>query len=552
MEDSGGTPGPVGEARTLWELLERRVALTPDAPMLIQELPEPGPGPLDRVLSFRDVRDRAERVAAGLRAEYGVGEGTPVAWQLPTRVESVVVSLALARLGAVQTPVIAIYRGAEVGRILRESGARLFLVPGVWRGFDYPRLAAELTAGWAEPPRVRVAYAEADLPQGDPAALPPAPRTDLSDERAPVRWVYYTSGTTAAPKGARHTDRTLIAGGTGLAGALRMSPADVGSIAFPYAHIGGPDYLVTMLAQGFPALLTEVFALPEALPAYRRNAVTMAGGSTAFYAAFLAEQRKLPPGERLLPSLRLISGGGAPRPPEMYREVVTELGCVLAHGYGMTEAPAICMGSPVDTPEQLARTEGRPVTGAEIRVVRAGADGGAGLDVAAGETGEVWLRGPMVCRGYTDPEQTARAFAAGGWFRTGDLGYLRPDGHVVLTGRLKDIIIRKGENIAPQEIEDLIYQDPRVAAVAVVGLPDPVRGERVCAVIERRPGLEPPTLAEIAARLRAAGLMAQKIPEQLEVVDALPRNETLHKVLKDELRALFAPLPWDDPALPSG
>jgi cyclohexanecarboxylate-CoA ligase len=552
MEDSGGTPGPVGEARTLWELLERRVALTPDAPMLIQELPEPGPGPLDRVLSFREVRDRAERVAAGLRAEYGVGEGTPVAWQLPTRVESVVVSLALARLGAVQTPVIAIYRGAEVGRILRESGARLFLVPGVWRGFDYPRLAAELTAGWAEPPRVRVAYAEADLPQGDPAALPPAPRTDLSDERAPVRWVYYTSGTTAAPKGARHTDRTLIAGGTGLAGALRMSPADVGSIAFPYAHIGGPDYLVTMLAQGFPALLTEVFALPDVLPAYRRNAVTMAGGSTAFYAAFLAEQRKLPPGERLLPSLRLISGGGAPRPPEMYREVVTELGCVLAHGYGMTEAPAICMGSPVDTPEQLAGTEGRPVTGAEIRVVRAGADSGAGRDVPAGETGEVWLRGPMVCRGYTDPEQTARAFAAGGWFRTGDLGYLRPDGHVVLTGRLKDIIIRKGENIAPQEIEDLIYQDPRVAAVAVVGLPDPVRGERVCAVIERRPGLEPPTLAEIAARLRAAGLMAQKIPEQLEVVDALPRNETLHKVLKDELRALFAPLPWDDPALPSG
>ena len=552
MEDSGGTPGPVGEARTLWELLERRVALTPDAPMLIQELPEPGPGPLDRVLSFREVRDRAERVAAGLRAEYGVGEGTPVAWQLPTRVESVVVSLALARLGAVQTPVIAIYRGAEVGRILRESGARLFLVPGVWRGFDYPRLAAGLTADWAEPPRIRVAYAEADLPQGDPAALPPAPRTDLSDERAPVRWVYYTSGTTAAPKGARHTDRTLIAGGTGLAGALRMSPADVGSIAFPYAHIGGPDYLVTMLAQGFPALLTEVFALPDVLPAYRRNAVTMAGGSTAFYAAFLAEQRKLPPGERLLPSLRLISGGGAPRPPEMYREVVTELGCVLAHGYGMTEAPAICMGSPVDTPEQLASTEGRPVTGAEIRVVRAGADSGAGRDVAAGETGEVWLRGPMVCRGYTDPEQTARAFAAGGWFRTGDLGYLRPDGHVVLTGRLKDIIIRKGENIAPQEIEDLIYQDPRVAAVAVVGLPDPVRGERVCAVIERRPGLEPPTLAEIAARLRAAGLMAQKIPEQLEVVDALPRNETLHKVLKDELRALFAPLPWDDPALPSG
>jgi cyclohexanecarboxylate-CoA ligase len=566
-------PDRLADAPTLWELLERRAALTPDAPMLIQELPAaegspaaegtltPGgsltpagtPEGSDRVLSFRQVRDRAERVAAGLRSAYGVGEDSRVAWQLPTRVETVVLSLALSRLGAVQTPIIAIYRGAEVGRILRETEAQLLLVPGVWRGFDYSRLAAELTDGWPAPPRVHVAYAEDDLPQGDPGTLPPPPRTDLGDERAPIRWVFHTSGITSAPKGARHTDRTLIAGGAGLAGAMGTGPRDVGSIAFPYAHIGGPDYLVTMLVQGFPSLLTEVFALPGSLAAYRRNQVTVAGGSTAFYAAFLAEQRRLPPGERLLPSLRLISGGGAPCPAELYHEVVAELGCELTHGYGMTEAPAICMGSPLDSPEQLAHTEGRPVAGAEIRIVRVTRpEGDAGpeqaTDAATGETGEVWLRGPMVCRGYTDPELTARAFSAGGWFHTGDLGHVRPDGHVVLTGRLKDIIIRKGENIAPQEIEDLIYQDPRVGGVAVIGLPDPVRGERVCAVVERRPGLEPPTLAEIAARLRAAGLMAQKIPEQLELVDALPRNETLRKVLKHELRALFAPLPWPDPA----
>ena len=538
MPSPGPTTARIADARTLWELLERRAAQTPDAPMLLQEV---SPG-ADRRLSFREVRDRAEQVAAGLHREYGVAEGTRVAWQLPTRVETVVLSLALSRLGAVQTPVIAIYRGAEVGRILRESEAELFLLPGLWRGFDYPKLAEELVAGLDAPPRLLVAYEEADLPVGDPSWLPPAPRDDLADDRAPVRWVYYTSGITAAPKGARHTDRTLIAGGAGLADALGMSPADVGSIAFPYAHIGGPDYLVTMLVHGFPALLVESFALPEVLPAYRRNGVTMAGGSTAFYAAFLAEQRRLPSGERLLPSLRIISGGGAPRPPEMYREVAEELGCVLAHGYGMTEAPAICMGSPSDTPEQLAHTEGHPVAGVEVRVVRR--EGG---EAEPGEVGEVWLRGPMVCRGYTDPALTAQAFTGDGWFRTGDLGRLRPDGHVVLTGRLKDLIIRKGENIAPQEIEDLIYQDPRVAGVAVIGLPDPVRGERVCAVVERRPGTEPPTLAELAERLRAAGLMAQKIPEQLEIVDALPRNDTLRKVLKHELRDMFAVLPWTDP-----
>ncbi|MFC1441815.1 AMP-binding protein [Streptacidiphilus sp. N1-10] len=541
---STATPGSVAEARTLWDLLERRVAATPDAPMLIQEVD--AQAGTDRVLSFREVRDRALRVAAGLHAEYGVGEGTPVAWQLPTRVETVLVSLALARLGAVQTPIIAIYRGAEVAQILQEARPELYLTPGSWRGFDYTAFAEKTGSALPQPPRVVTAYAESDLPLGDPAALPAAPRTDLSDERSPIRWIYYTSGITSAPKGAKHTDRTLIAGGSGLADALGMSPADVGSIAFPYAHIGGPDYLVTMLVHGFPALLVEVFALPEALPAYRRNHVTMAGGSTAFYAAFLAEQRRLPPGERLLADLRIISGGGAPRPPEMYREVLEEMGCVLAHGYGMTEVPAICMGSPTDTPEQLANTEGHPVTGCEVRVVRRDGD-----EAALGEEGEVWLRGPMVCRGYTDPALTEESFAvvdsAGPWLRTGDLGRVRDDGHVVLTGRLKDIIIRKGENISAKEIEDLLYQDPRVGAVAVIGLPDPVRGERVCAVVERRPGVRPPTLAEVAERLRSAGLMAQKIPEQLEVVDALPRNETLRKVLKHQLRDLFSALPWQDP-----
>ena len=545
---------PVAEARTFWELLERRVAATPDAPMLIQEA-DPATG-RDRVLTFRQVRDRALRTAAGLHREYGVGEGTRVAWQLPTRVETVLVSLALARLGAVQTPVIAIYRGSEVAGILREARPELYLVPGEWRGFDYPGFARKLAADLPAPPRVLVAYDEDDLPRGGPedvAALPAPPRTDLSDRRAPIRWVYYTSGITGAPKGALHTDRTLIAGGVGLAEALGMGPHDVGSIAFPYAHIGGPDYLVTMLVHGFPALLVEVFALPDALPAYRRNRVTMAGGSTAFYAAFLAEQRTLPPGERLLPALRVISGGGAPRPPEMYREVRDELGCVLAHGYGMTEVPAICMGSPTDTPDQLANTEGHPVTGIEVRVVRIS----DGSEAGTGEDGEVWLRGPMVCRGYTDPALTAECFSTDAdsagllpWLHTGDLGHVREDGHVVLTGRLKDIIIRKGENISAKEIEDLIYQDPRVGAVAVVGLPDPVRGERVCAVVERRAGVEPPTLAEIAERLRAAGLMTQKIPEQLETVDALPRNETLRKVLKHELRDLFAVLPWTDPQAP--
>ncbi|GGO86846.1 class I adenylate-forming enzyme family protein [Wenjunlia tyrosinilytica] len=502
------TGSPAG-ARTLWELVARRAALSPDAPMLLDER--------DRRLTFGGFAAAAERVAAGLHG-LGVGAGSRVTWQLPTRVETVVVSAALARLGAVQNPVIPVHRDREVGFALRQTDAEFYLSPGDWRGFDFTAMARRLEA-----PRVLEAYTA--LPEGDPSSLPPPPE---AAEGGQVRWIYYTSGTTSDPKGVLHTDRSLIAGGTCLASALGLGADDIGSIAFPYAHIGGPDYLVTLLLHGFPSLLIERFALPDALDAYRRHGVTTAGGSTAFYSAFLAEQRKLPEGTRLLPSLRLLAGGGAPKPPELYHEVVHELGCALAHGYGMTEAPMITMGSPHDTVEQLAHTEGRPPAAMEIRIV----------------DGEIRLRGPAVCQGYTDPALTAEAFDDEGFFRTGDLGHLRPDGHLVLTGRLKDVIIRKGENISAKEIEELLYRHARIGDAAVIGLPDPARGERVCAVVEQPEGAPALTLAEIVEYLEGAGLMRQKIPEQLEIVEALPRNETLRKVLKHKLRERFAGRPW--------
>jgi acyl-CoA synthetase (AMP-forming)/AMP-acid ligase II len=491
---------------TLWELLAARADASPHRPMLLDER--------DRRVDFAEFRARAERVAAGIHA-LGIGEGTPVTWQLPTRIESVLLSLALARLGAVQNPILPIYRERELTAVLRETRARWLVVPGVFRGFDHLALARTLRARAQD--GFEILNADEAWPEGDPAALPPPP----ADAHA-VRWIYSTSGTTAAPKCVRHTDATLIAGGSGLAAALAATPDDVGSIAFPYTHIGGPDYLVMMLLRGMSAVLLESFVPEQAIPVFRRHGVTLSGGSTAFYQAFLAEQRKQP-GAKLLPSLRALAGGGAPKPPELFWQVRRELGVPILHGYGMTECPMIASGSPSDSDEQLANTDGRPVAGCELRVV----------------DGEIRVRGPMLCRGYTDPALTAEAFDADGFFRTGDLGELRRDGHVVLSGRSKELIIRKGENVSPREVEDLLATHPSVAAVAVIGLPDAERGERVCAVVETRPGAAPLALGDIVAFCRKAGLMAQKIPEQLEVVDALPRNATL-KILKHELRARFS------------
>ncbi|MDE3087140.1 MAG: AMP-binding protein [Acidobacteriota bacterium] len=520
---------PIYDVGSMWDLVDRRARATPDRRMLVDEA--------DREVTFGGFRDRCLAVAGGLHA-MGIGPGTPVSWQLPSRIETVVLSMALARLGAVQNPVIHIYRQREVAFALRQTGAAHVFVPGLWRGFDYTAMVEEIARGLDSPPQVHLAYDT--LPEGDPSTLPPPPAPEAADE---VRWIYYTSGTTSEPKGVRHSDRTLVTGGRGLAMAVELSEDDVGSIAFPFAHIAGPDYLVTVLALGIATVLLEAFLPEAAVEVFRRHGATMVGGSTAFYQAYLQEQRKQP-GTPILPALRLMSGGGAAMPPEVFHEVGREIGVKVAHGYGMTEVPMICMGSPSDTDEQLAHTVGRPVYGAELRIVTLEEE-----EAATGEDGEIRVRGPMVCKGYTDPGLTADSFDAQGYFRTGDLGHIRPDGHVVITGRLKDVIIRKGENISAREIEDLLYQHPKVGDVAVVGLPDPERGERVCAVVETSAGEAPIGFEEMVAHLRAAGLMAQKIPEQLEVVEALPRNQTLNKVLKYKIREDLAKKPFVPPSV---
>ena len=517
---------PIYDARTFWDLLNQRVSATPDRMMLVDEA--------GRSLTFAEFRDQAERVAAGLLA-MGVTEGTPVTWVLPTRIETVLMSFALSRLGAVQNPIIHIYRRREVEFCVRQTRAELVVHPGAWSGFDYGAMVDEIVAGLDHDVRTLTGYD--DLPEGDPATLPPVPE---SGGGGAVRWLYYTSGTTSDPKGVKHTDASLIAGGVGLARALDMSGDDVGSIAFPYAHIGGPDYMVTMLAAGFGAVLVERFDPAAAVLTYAGHGVTMAGGSTVFYQMFLEEDRKSreSTGRPAMPALRVLSGGGAPKPPEIYFRVKEQMGVPVAHGYGMTECPMISQGSPHDSDDQLAYTDGHPVHGCKVSIVAMASDGGE-ASAPAGVQGEVRVSGPMLFSGYTDPRLDKEAFDARGRFRTGDLGVLGADGHLTLTGRVKDIIIRKGENISAKEIEDVLYTHDKVGAAAVIGLSDPKRGERVCAVVETAPDADDLTFDEMVEACLAAGLARQKIPEQLEIYPGpLPRNATL-KILKHKLREVY-------------
>ena len=196
-------------------------------------------------------------------------------------------------------------------------------------------------------------------------------------------------------------------------------------------------------------------------------------------------------------------------------------------------------GSPQDDPDQLAHTEGKPVFGAEVTIVRP--DGSA---CEAGEEGQVAVGGPQLFKGYKDPDLNNEAFDSLGRFLTGDLGVMREDGHVSVTGRVKDIIIRKGENISAKEIEDILYTHQKVKAVAVVGIPDKERGERVCAVVELAEGSDPLDFKEMIEICASEGLMKQKIPEQLiNYGGLLPRNPTL-KILKYQLRNEISKIDW--------
>jgi acyl-CoA synthetase (AMP-forming)/AMP-acid ligase II len=504
--------------RTVWELVEQRAAATPDALFGVDEQ--------ERTLTFAAYRDAALRAAAGLQAR-GIGVDTPVSWMLPTTLDALVLGGALARLGAVQNPILPIYRERETRFITSQTRARLLCVPPPFRGFDYPALAKTLAAERGD---LDVLIVDGSLPEADPSALPAPPPVRPAAEQ-PVRWVLYSSGTTADPKGAMHTDASLIASFVGLARVLALQPDDRHAFVFPVTHIGGIGWLIAGLLAGFAHIAVPIFDPKRTIPLLARHGVTQAGAGTVFHQAYLAAQREQPD-TPIFPRVRAFPGGGAPKPPQLHYDLLRELGAGIVSGYGLTECPIIAMNRVGDDDEKLAHTEGQlNPPDAEVRVVRF--DGSL---AASGEEGELCVRGPQLFRGYLDARLDAAAFDDDGFFRTGDLGRIDADGYLVITGRTKDVIIRKGENISAKEVEDLLYTHANVADVAVIGLPDPALGERCCAVVACKG--EALAFAEMAAFLASAGLARQKIPEQLEIVDEVPRNAA-GKIQKQLLRDRF-------------
>jgi cyclohexanecarboxylate-CoA ligase len=515
-ESAGEWPTPA-----VSELLAERVRASPAAVFLVDGAER---------LTFAEFGRRVGAVAAGLRG-LGIGAGDVVSWQLPNWWEAAVLAVAIDAVGGVSNPILPIYREREVGFVLRQARSRALFVPAVFRGFDFRELAAAVRGQVEHVVVVRGEAAAGMASFAELLAQPPVPGGAAAADPHRVSMLFYTSGTTAEPKGVLHTASTIGAFARAYAAVAGAGPTEVSLLQFPLTHIGGiGSFLVLPILLGSRVVYLDVWAPERALALIESEGVTAAGGPPALLQGLLASPGFRP--ERV-GSVRIASTGAADIPPELVREVRRRLAPTSYRSYGLTECPMLTAGTVGDREEDCVLTDGRPTPGCVVRVVD-----DAGTPLPPDREGEIEGFGPQLCLGYLDSALDAAAFTADGFLRTGDLGVIDERGYVRVTGRKKDIIIRKGENLSAKAIEDVLHAHPAVAEAAVIGVPDAASGERVCACIVARPGETAPTLAAIRAFMEGRGVMRQKIPEQVEVLDALPRNST-GKVLKWELRSRY-------------
>jgi acyl-CoA synthetase (AMP-forming)/AMP-acid ligase II len=430
------------------------------------------------------VRARVAALAGGLR-EVGVRRGSVVAWQLPNWHEAVLLYRACWRLGAIAAPLHHQAGARDVERMLDVLDAKLVLSADDVRGSDRRRFG--------------------QLSDGQPVTRSAARASDLAV-------ALFTSGSTGEPKAALHTQRGLAYKGRVMAEAHALRASDTILMPAPLAHISG--LLNAVLVPGLvpmPAVLMDRWSPDGALDVIERERISFMIGPPTFFVG-LTGAPGFAPGR--VASLRLVSSGGAGVTPAFVSAASEALGCRVKRTYGSTEAPTVTTSTADDPAERGRDTDGRAVGEVELRV----SDTDTGRELATGAVGELWLRGPELFVGYARRDQT-RGAVHRGWFRTGDLASVDDEGWLTVAGRIKDVIIRAGENIAVAEVESILEAHPRVRQAVAVGYPDDLLGERVCAFVVAAGRFE---LVDCHAWFEQRGVARFKTPERVVQLHELP------------------------------
>lgn len=507
-------------------------------------------------LTFRELAERVDGAALRLRA-LGLRPDDRMIVQLPNGWEFVVLTLACLRLGVPPVMALPAHRRHEVTYLAEQTEARAIAVPGVVRGFDHRAMAHEVaeltgiehvlvTGGSVAGGSVAGGSVAGGVRSGDvelgalcaPAPDPVAAAAEL-DAAAPhcrsVALFLLSGGTTGLPKLIARTHDDYVYGATCSAAVCELGPDTVYLAVLPLGHnftLGGPGMLGTLLAGGRVVIAGS--PSPEhAFATIEREGVTVTSVVPAIAQRWIDHRAAGHDGHDL-GSLALLQVGGARLPDHVAARVRPTLGCAVQQGYGMAEG-LICFTRPSDPDEVTCHTQGRPISPAdELLIVDE-----HGVPVPQGEPGMLLTRGPYTIRGYYDaPSHNELAFTPDGWYRTGDIVRLRPDGNLTVEGRDKDMINRGGEKVSAEEVENFAFQVDGVAHAAAVAMPDPVLGERVCLYVVTHPGATV-ALRDVVAVMDEAGVARFKLPERLVLVDALPLTN-IGKIDKKALRADIA------------
>jgi cyclohexanecarboxylate-CoA ligase len=474
--------------------------------------------------TLSDLHAGAVRVASRLRSA-GVATADSVIVQAPADERSTEVFAALWHLGATVVPVAATATPQELRHVAHETGAGCAIVASTWRGRD---LASE-ALGVKDSGLLGTVLTLGDGPAGTTPldsldGDEPDPPTDLAPSS--VACVLYTSGSTADPKGVRHSHETLLVG----LGAVPSDPSTRTLATFPAGHVASLLGLLRPLTSGGFTVVMDRWSARAAVQLIETHRITVSSGTPFFLSTLLDEAER---SGRDISSLKRFLVGAAAVSPELVQRA-ERAGILAWRTYGSTEHPVISSGGPDDPFDKRCFTDGRVGPGNEIRLVDE-----SGKDVPAGEEGEIVARGPRQFLGYQDPSADESAFLDETWFRTGDLARLDADGYLIVTDRVKDIIIRGGENISAREVEEVLGLHPSIAEVAVCAAPDKLFGEAVCAVVVARGGVPEPSLDELIDHARRLGLAPHKLPSRLVVLLELPRTAS-GKVKKRDLRPFLA------------
>jgi cyclohexanecarboxylate-CoA ligase len=491
-------------------------------------------------ITYGELAAQATRCAHGLLA-LGLRAGDVMALQLPNWKEFLILHLAATRIGVVSSLITPVSRDREVVHMLKVSEACLWVVPDTFRGHDYCAMAARLRAELPDLQQLMVVGQPAlatDLGWNTFMATAwekGKPSDDLGHLRPlanDVTEIVFTSGATGAPKGVMHTSNTIVAPQLAMAASLQLTPDDVIHIASTIAHQTGFLNGVRLPVQlGATVVLQDVWNPEQLVEWIAEHRITVSSGSATFLLDMLRARNLA---QHDLSSFRIFRCGGGPIPRALLHEAREKLPHVAIHcGWGQTENAVVTLSRIGDPDEKVLNTDGRAQPGMAVRVVD-----DRGRLLAAGKEGRLQCRGPFMFVGYIKQEALTRENFDGEWFDTGDLATLDAEGYVRITGRLKDIIIRGGENIPVKYVEDILYEDPRVRDAAIVAMPDPRLGERACAFVICRDG-STLDMKGMQAFLAERGVAKVYWPERLEIASELPRTAN-GKIRKADLRARLA------------